>query len=149
MAWVEATEVDILVTCWGGGYRGRHPGGVAGVEGMEADILVRGWGRGYQAGHPLAGSLPYTVHTEQVSMEDCCTDGNQMANQHRDCSLQYTSESKECRYVRHMSRVWMVGPASLPLLLLPLCSEPCIRSLARPGLPCAHWSICCSPCKVR
>ncbi|ERE86479.1 fibulin-1 isoform 2 [Cricetulus griseus] len=35
-----------------------------------------------------------------ISMEACCTEGNQMANQHRDCSLPYTSESKECRMVQ-------------------------------------------------
>lgn len=38
--------------------------------------------------------------TADVSMEACCTEGNQMANQHRDCSLPYTSESKECRMVQ-------------------------------------------------
>uniref|UniRef100_A0A8C7BUK4 Fibulin-1 n=1 Tax=Neovison vison TaxID=452646 RepID=A0A8C7BUK4_NEOVI len=32
-------------------------------------------------------------------MEACCADGHRMATQHRDCSLPYTSESKECRYV--------------------------------------------------
>lgn len=32
-------------------------------------------------------------------METCCTEGHQMANQHKDCSRSYTSESKECRCV--------------------------------------------------
>ncbi|XP_007953835.1 fibulin-1 [Orycteropus afer afer] len=33
-------------------------------------------------------------------METCCADGHQMATQQKDCSLPYTSESKECRMVR-------------------------------------------------
>uniref|UniRef100_A0A8C9J638 Fibulin-1 n=1 Tax=Panthera tigris altaica TaxID=74533 RepID=A0A8C9J638_PANTA len=37
-------------------------------------------------------------------MEACCADGHQMATQHRDCSLPYASESKECRYVCHTSK---------------------------------------------
>lgn len=32
-------------------------------------------------------------------MEACCADGHRMATEHRDCSLPYASESKECRYV--------------------------------------------------
>uniref|UniRef100_A0A8D1KQG9 Fibulin-1 n=1 Tax=Sus scrofa TaxID=9823 RepID=A0A8D1KQG9_PIG len=36
----------------------------------------------------------------EVPMEACCTDGHQMATQHKDCSLPYTSESKECRMVQ-------------------------------------------------
>lgn len=44
------------------------------------------------------GSLLCTAGAE-VPMEACCTDGHQMATQHKDCSLPYTSESKECRYV--------------------------------------------------
>lgn len=65
-----------------------------------------------------------------------------MANQHRDCSLSYTSESKECRYVGRyhwltsharleasgrehgecqMSEKVIGGPSSLCLLLPPLC----------------------------
>uniref|UniRef100_A0A671EWV9 Fibulin-1 n=1 Tax=Rhinolophus ferrumequinum TaxID=59479 RepID=A0A671EWV9_RHIFE len=35
-----------------------------------------------------------------VPMEACCADGHRMATQHRDCSLPYTSESKECRMVQ-------------------------------------------------
>lgn len=59
---------------------------------------MAGGGEDIQQGHPSARSLPYTANAD-ISMEACCTDGNQMANQHRDCSLPYTSESKECRYV--------------------------------------------------
>ncbi|KAB0396628.1 hypothetical protein E2I00_020158, partial [Balaenoptera physalus] len=33
-------------------------------------------------------------------MEACCADGHRMATQHRDCSLPYASESKECRMVQ-------------------------------------------------
>uniref|UniRef100_A0A287DDY0 Fibulin-1 n=1 Tax=Ictidomys tridecemlineatus TaxID=43179 RepID=A0A287DDY0_ICTTR len=35
-----------------------------------------------------------------VPMEACCADGHRMATQHRDCSLPYASESKECRMVQ-------------------------------------------------
>ncbi|XP_004700279.2 fibulin-1 isoform X2 [Echinops telfairi] len=35
-----------------------------------------------------------------LSMENCCTDGHRMATQQKDCSLPYTSESKECRMVQ-------------------------------------------------
>uniref|UniRef100_A0A8D1UTG6 Fibulin-1 n=1 Tax=Sus scrofa TaxID=9823 RepID=A0A8D1UTG6_PIG len=45
------------------------------------------------------GSLLCTAGAE-VPMEACCTDGHQMATQHKDCSLPYTSESKECRMVQ-------------------------------------------------
>lgn len=40
-----------------------------------------------------------------------------MANQHRDCSLPYTSESKECRYMGQMSEVGG-GGAALSYVLL-------------------------------
>lgn len=48
--------------------------------------------------HQSPLSLPCTAGTD-VSMETCCADGHRVATQHRDCSLPYTSESKECRYV--------------------------------------------------
>ncbi|XP_053517700.1 fibulin-1 isoform X2 [Artibeus jamaicensis] len=35
-----------------------------------------------------------------VPMEACCADGHQMATQHRDCSLPYASESKQCRMIQ-------------------------------------------------
>ncbi|XP_049740611.1 fibulin-1 isoform X2 [Elephas maximus indicus] len=35
-----------------------------------------------------------------VPVETCCADGHSMATQRRDCSLPYTSESKECRMVQ-------------------------------------------------
>lgn len=43
-------------------------------------------------------SLPCTAGAD-VPLEACCADGHRMATQHRDCSLPYASESKECRYV--------------------------------------------------
>ncbi|XP_058424132.1 fibulin-1 isoform X2 [Diceros bicornis minor] len=35
-----------------------------------------------------------------IAMEACCADGHRMATQHRDCSLPYASESKECKMVQ-------------------------------------------------
>ncbi|XP_063099918.1 fibulin-1 isoform X1 [Cavia porcellus] len=35
-----------------------------------------------------------------VLMEACCADGHRMATQHKDCSLPYAPESKECRMVQ-------------------------------------------------
>ncbi|KAM5289060.1 fibulin-1 isoform 2-T2 [Ctenodactylus gundi] len=35
-----------------------------------------------------------------VAVETCCTEGHQMATRQRDCSLPYTSESKECRMLQ-------------------------------------------------
>lgn len=58
---------------------------------------------------PRPGTLlsPRTVAADTL-MEACCADGHRMATQHRDCSLPYASESKECRYVyqhHHSSRI--------------------------------------------
>lgn len=75
------TWPDVVV----GAARSKCPDGTAGA------------GEDTQQGHPFSCSLPYTANAD-ISMEACCTEGNQMANQHRDCSLPYTSESKECRY---------------------------------------------------
>lgn len=50
------------------------------------------------ARHPSPRSSPCTGGAD-VLMEVCCADGHRMATQHKDCSLPYTSNSKECRYV--------------------------------------------------
>lgn len=113
---------------------------------------------------PRPGTLlsPHTVAADTV-MEACCADGHQMATQHRDCSLPYTSESKECRY---MCQRPPFSPRGVPLaewgrrdsvqatsthtvggvggdpLPLPLCSQVLERDWAPPAwLPCGGRGI--------
>ncbi|XP_067554474.1 fibulin-1 isoform X3 [Pseudorca crassidens] len=48
----------------------------------------------------LGGLSLLAAQGADVPMEACCADGHRMATQHRDCSLPYVSESKECRMVQ-------------------------------------------------
>lgn len=85
--------------------------------------MSKGTSRGQVASQPLTSTLLCSSRTAAADalMEACCTDGHHMATQHRDCSLPYASESKECRCVRRRPLSHQHG---VPLAGSRVCPEP-------------------------